>query len=455
MDDLSEDDFVDSIHDGMSKAQQTLPPEKLQCSRCGQKLQSKYQLRLHVQEHHPMVHQCQLCSFSSHALSDLREHLTTTHRNSKLACDWCQHVAVSAEALRRHLRSAHVSAGDQQPEKLPPKNFACCYGAHDFEGGCQARFSNRADLRKHLAEQHDARSAEEKIEVSLSSKAEFDNWKMDQERRRGVFYRRVSSRPGQKTLFECSRSGVHAPSGSGRRRLKSQGSSKLGVKCTSTLLMLQHDDGTVTAVLHPHHHGHSEGAANLPHLRIPAGDRAIAKAQLAAGISTARVMRNMRERCGNDSDAGPSRAFWVQRKDIQNICRSIGISAGGDSNKHSNEVVSVRMHAEQLRSSDQHHLLTLKLPDEEGSSGTESLQADDFVFGFCTSHQLKKFVQHGSAVVCMDGTHGTSGEDANNTLLYCCNGLRSKYVWADLTLLALVQRYSPSDLCLLCCGGKH
>ena len=44
--------------------------------------------------------------------------------------------------------------------------------------------------------------------------------------------------------------------------------------------MLQHDDGTATAVLHPHHHGHSEGAANLPHLRIPAGDRAIAKGMI-------------------------------------------------------------------------------------------------------------------------------------------------------------------------------
>ena len=86
-------------------------------------------------------------------------------------------------------------------------------------------------------------------------------------------------RPSE-AIFVCSRSGVHRPSGSGQRRLKSQGSAKLGMMCTSALHLQPQSDrggGGVSAVLYPHHHGHSTGVANLPHLRIPASDRAMAK----------------------------------------------------------------------------------------------------------------------------------------------------------------------------------
>ena len=51
------------------------------------------------------------------------------------------------------------------------------------------------------------------------------------------------------------------------------------------------------------------------------------------------------------------------------------------------------------------------MPGEQGTEGTDSLDDKDFVLAFCTEHQLRKFVQHGSKVVCMDGTHGTSGKN--------------------------------------------
>ena len=50
----------------------------------------------------------------------------------------------------------------------------------------------------------------------------------------------------------------------------------------------------------------------------------------------------------------------------------------------------------------QQHLLALKLPREPH----EPLQEDDFLLSFCSSFQLRKFLEHGSRIVCLDGTHG-------------------------------------------------
>lgn len=65
----------------------------------------------------------------------------------------------------------------------------------------------------------------------------------------------------------------------------------------------------------------------------------------------------------------------------------------------------------------QQHLLTLKMPGETDPDG--ELRDEDFVFGFCTSAQLAMFVKYGTKVVCMDGTHGTSGALAYLLLFIC------------------------------------
>ena len=70
-------------------------------------------------------------------------------------------------------------------------------------------------------------------------------------------------------------------------------------------------------------------------------------AQLAAGVPTSQVIENLREQRGGDPDAGRSRAYFVGRKDINNIRRSIGISAADDSTKHADDQ-TVKLARQQL-----------------------------------------------------------------------------------------------------------
>ena len=66
---------------------------------------------------------------------------------------------------------------------------------------------------------------------------------------------------------------------------------------------------------------------------------------------------------------------------------------------------NVNQHSGVAPAAAEQHLLALKLPGEQHNR----LHEDDFMLAFCSSFQLKKFLEHGSRVVGMDGTHGTAG----------------------------------------------
>ncbi|XP_037070712.1 uncharacterized protein LOC119091902 isoform X2 [Pollicipes pollicipes] len=257
-------------------------------------------------------------------------------------------------------------------------------------------------------------AANHSLKEEFSSLDEFQAWKDQYEADTGAVYNVASSRPrsGTTARYLCSRSGVYAPAGTGKRRLKSQGTCKLGCRCTSDVMATTREDGTVLVTVHPFHYGHSMGISNIPHVRIPSLHKAAIKEKLLTGVSMSRIMKDVREAFGAEAAAGTSSScpYWLQRRDLHNMCRSVGITAAdGSAVKNRNEVISVQMFAEEIRSSDQQHLLAFKLPGEADSNG--ALRDEDFVFAFCSSFQLAKFVQHGAKVVCMDGTHATSGHD--------------------------------------------
>ena len=84
---------------------------------------------------------------------------------------------------------------------------------------------------------------------------------------------------GGRAIYKCSRSGAYKPEGKGTRRLKSQGSCKLGHICTSEIRAEAEQDGSVVATVFPYHYGHGTGPNDVPHLRIPAADKAVAKGE--------------------------------------------------------------------------------------------------------------------------------------------------------------------------------
>ena len=85
---------------------------------------------------------------------------------------------------------------------------------------------------------------------------------------------------GMSTVLSCSRSGKYKPNVQGtvrKRRLKSQGSCKLGFACTAALRVKVSAEGQVTVTVFPFHYGHGTDMADLPHLPLPSATRANAQ----------------------------------------------------------------------------------------------------------------------------------------------------------------------------------
>ena len=82
--------------------------------------------------------------------------------------------------------------------------------------------------------------------------------------------------------FYSNRSGHYNPRGSGRRMLKSQGSSKMGETCSAHLKVERNDTtGHVTAHYCSTHHSHKK---QIAHLKIPEQVRLNIAAKLHQGV---------------------------------------------------------------------------------------------------------------------------------------------------------------------------
>ena len=88
--------------------------------------------------------------------------------------------------------------------------------------------------------------------------------------------------PGCTAYYNCYRSGQYKPKTGAcrKRRLKSQGSRKLGFVCPAAVRAFVSEDGRVRALVFPHHCGHgAERAAEIPHLPLPRATKAYAQGE--------------------------------------------------------------------------------------------------------------------------------------------------------------------------------
>ena len=85
------------------------------------------------------------------------------------------------------------------------------------------------------------------------------------------------------SYFQCNRSGVFCPKGIGKRRLKSQGSSKISIHCTSAItLTVNPTTQSLTAVVCYTHYAHE---SRLGHIRLSEEDRLKIAGKLAQGVT--------------------------------------------------------------------------------------------------------------------------------------------------------------------------
>ena len=237
---------------------------------------------------------------------------------------------------------------------------------------------------------------------------EFMEWKDEYEKNSKSWFIKATGAKvrGEATLtyYYCNRSGYFHSQSAGKRRLKSQGSSKINTHCTAALVLShnEYDKSILVEVCHSHY-GHSQ---TLGHLRLPDTTRQRIAGQLAQGVSFERILDDIRDTVGDRFN----RIHLVTRKDIANIERAYGLKGV---EKHPVDAVSVGAWIEEWKSKGEDSpVLLIKSQGQAQPENCDNLEDQDFVLILQTPLQREMIKNcEPNRVVCVDATHGTNGYD--------------------------------------------
>ena len=95
----------------------------------------------------------------------------------------------------------------------------------------------------------------------FESLEDFANWKSIVEETNSCYYVRARGDVINKNsecvkYYQCNRCGAHKSRSTGKRLMKSSGTSKINMNCTSTLKIMECRDGSVTIEICHTHYGH-------------------------------------------------------------------------------------------------------------------------------------------------------------------------------------------------------
>ena len=131
---------------------------------------------------------------------------------------------------------------------------------------------------------------------------EFTQWKSALEESQNSLYCKTTGSKEKHddtskiSYYNCNRSGKYIAKGTGKRRLKSQGSSKIGAHCTSTIQLIENSDtGLYQVNFCKTHYGHE---MQLGHIRISNEEKRIIASKRKMGIEKERILKDIREGIG-------------------------------------------------------------------------------------------------------------------------------------------------------------
>ena len=204
------------------------------------------------------------------------------------------------------------------------------------------------------------------------------------------------------TYYQCNRSGTFRPKGTGKRKLKSQGSSKINRHYTAAItLTVDHSTQSVTAEVCHTHYGHD---TRLGHIRLSEEDRLTVIGKLVQGVTFDKILDDIRSSVNEDF----KRIHLIQRKDLNNIERALKLEGG---QRHHGDATSVAAWVEEMKGKGEDNVVLTYKPQGVNDDG-KGLKKDDFLIVLQTPIQaemLKRFGEH--KVVCVDATHGTNAYD--------------------------------------------
>ena len=203
------------------------------------------------------------------------------------------------------------------------------------------------------------------------------------------------------TYFYCNRSGYFDSRGTGKRVLKSQGTSKLNGYCTASMTTITTETKAINVEYFKSHYGHQ---VCLGHLRISDSNRKAIAGQLDQGVSFEHIIDSIRNSVGSKFQ----RIHLVTRKDLKNIKNAFGIQSV---QRHRDDATSIQVWVQEMQQSTKHNpVLLYKAQCEIPQNQCHRMSTNDFVLVLQTEIQAQMLEMFGpQRIVCIDDTHGTNG----------------------------------------------
>ena len=200
------------------------------------------------------------------------------------------------------------------------------------------------------------------------------------------------------SYYQCNRSGVFLPKGSGQRRLKSQGSSKINSQCTAAItLTVNHTTQSVKAEVCHTHYAHEP---KLGHIRLREEVRLKIAGRLVQGVTYDKILDDIR----NSVSDNFKRIHLIQRKDINNIERAFKLEGG---QRHHDDATSVAAWVEEMRGMGDDNVVLYYKPQGADDDKT-GLKREDFLIVLQTPIQAEMLIKFAEGkVVCVDATHAS------------------------------------------------
>ena len=231
-----------------------------------------------------------------------------TRSSDDHSCTHCGHKYANRSGLYKHIKNKH------------PGEVSLCKGRIICnEQNCEFICYHLHSLRTHLTDAHDLAMESDHFQFSstegtckalqciisinfMFTYAEFESWKEETERATDTnFVKSTGLKPTEadletKTYYYCNRSGYFSSISTGKRSLKSQGTSKLNTYCTAGMTVTQMNSKCVNVDYCSTHYGHE---ISLGHLRISDKDRKMIAGKLKQGVSFEHIMDTIRDSVGS------------------------------------------------------------------------------------------------------------------------------------------------------------
>jgi len=154
--------------------------------------------------------------------------------------------------------------------------------------------------------------------ISLYYVSAFQSWLKEYELKHKCEYilntGKKLCRDGHRSYYECCRTGVHEGIENSKRAIKSQGSKKININCTSHIILFEpFDKGNCTAIFYKEHYGHKENELQHIHLTVEK------KKEIATKLSQGVTMKKILDDFKNNIETNVKRENLITRADIYNI----------------------------------------------------------------------------------------------------------------------------------------